>query len=265
MKIAVSAAGSNLEAKVGHRFGTSQYLLVIDLESNDYEPVSNPGASGQRGSGMQAVVLAISKDVRAVLTGYCSPTAEKYLLRNGIQVVTGVSGTIRQVVKDYQKGVYQSHMKRDDAPETGGVKIDKDMLVHAFRSSINQFIGLLPILIGIILLIGLFNAFVSKSIISSIFTGDMALDTLFGACAGSILTGNPINSYIIGGGLLDYGVSLYAVTAFIVAWVAVGVIQLPAEISALGVRFAIARNMTSFALSIAIALMTVHILDRIAG
>ena len=77
MKIAVSAAGPDLEAKVGHRFGTSEYFLVIDLESNDYEPVSNPGASGQRGSGMQAVVLAISKDVRAVLTGYCSPTAEK--------------------------------------------------------------------------------------------------------------------------------------------------------------------------------------------
>jgi len=60
VKIAISADGSNLNSKVGYKFGTSQYLAIVDLESGDSEAVPNPGASGQRGAGMQAIVLAIS-------------------------------------------------------------------------------------------------------------------------------------------------------------------------------------------------------------
>ena len=53
------------------------------------------------------------------------------------------------------------------------------------------------------------------------------------------------------------GISLYAVTAFIVAWVTVGMIQLPAEAAILGKRFAILRNFLSFLLSIAVAITAV--------
>jgi hypothetical protein len=49
------------------------------------------------------------------------------------------------------------------------------------------------------------------------------------------------------------------------AWVTVGLAQLPAEISALGSRFALVRNAISFALSIAIAFATVGILKFIVG
>ena len=105
----------------------------------------------------------------------------------------------------------------------------------------------------------------SKELISSIFSGNTALDSLWGACLGSILAGNPINSYIIGGELLEYGVSLFAVTALIIAWVTVGLVQLPAEIAALGRRFALTRNAISFILSIAIAIITVVVLNLIKG
>ena len=60
MKIAISAEGTDLEARVADRFGTSPYLLIVDLVSKDVEAVPNPGASGQRGAGVQAVVLAIT-------------------------------------------------------------------------------------------------------------------------------------------------------------------------------------------------------------
>jgi len=83
------------------------------------------------------------------------------------------------------------------------------------------------------------------------------IDPFVGAVFGSILAGNPINSYIIGGELLRNGVSLFAVTAFIVAWVTVGVIQFPAESMMLGKRFAAVRNLTSFILCIIIAVVTV--------
>ena len=87
----------------------------------------------------------------------------------------------------------------------------------------------------------------------------------FGAGLGSIITGNPVNSYVIGGELLKRGVSLFAVTALIIAWVTVGLVQLPAEMAALGRRFALARNAICFILAVPIALMTVVILNVVTG
>jgi hypothetical protein len=47
------------------------------------------------------------------------------------------------------------------------------------------------------------------------------------------------------------------VTAFIAAWVTVGVIQLPAEAAILGKRFALTRNALSFIFAIIVAIATV--------
>ncbi|MCK4456785.1 MAG: hypothetical protein KAW39_03505 [Thermoplasmata archaeon] len=118
-------------------------------------------------------------------------------------------------------------------------------------------------LIGVVLLLGLFRTFVSKETISSVFTGDVMSDTLIGALIGSVSAGNPILSYIIGGELLNEHVSLFAVTSFIVAWVTVGMVQLPAEAAILGKRFAIVRNILSFILAILVSMATVATLTVI--
>ena len=265
MKIAISAEGSDLGNKVASRFGTCQYLVVVDLETMALEILPNPGGSGQRGSGVQAVVLSISKEVDTVLTGYCSPTAKRHLSANGIEVLTGISGTVAEALEKYKKGALKKHAGVECKPESRGAWRDNGALVHALRSSASQFINLLPILVGVVLLIGVFNAFVSRALLSSIFSGEMALDTLWGACFGSVLTGNPINSYVIGGELLEHGISLFAVTALIISWVTVGLVQLPAEIAALGRRFALVRNGASFVLSIVIAILTVVVLNLVKG
>jgi predicted Fe-Mo cluster-binding NifX family protein len=265
LRIAISAEGQDLEARVGDRFGLSRYLLIVDSETMAFEAVPNPGASGRRGSGIQAVVLAISKNVNTVFTGYMSQTARRHLSANGIEVLTGLSGTVAEVLEKYKKGALQNHMKVVREAESTGATIDKVDLVHAVRSSANQFAKLLPTLIGVVLLIGIFTAFVSEELMSSIFSGHTALDSLWGACLGSILAGNAINSYVIGGELLEYGVSLFAVTALIITWVTVGLVQLPAEIVTLGTRFALVRNAVSFILSIAIAISTVVAFNVIKG
>ena len=139
--------------------------------------------------------------------------------------------------------------------------MDKSVLSHATMRSLRQFMNLLPVLLSVVLLIGLFNAFASKDFLTSIFSNNLASDTLWGACCGSILAGNPVNSYVIGGELLKYGVSLSSVTALMITWVTVGLVQLPAEMAALGRRFALLRNAFSFILSIPIAILTVMILN----
>ena len=117
----------------------------------------------------------------------------------------------------------------------------------------------LPILIGVILLVSLANVLIPKTFYSTVFRNNIFLDPFVGSFIGSILAGSPITSYIIGGELLKQGISLVAVTAFLVAWVTVGMVQLPAESIMLGKKFAVVRNITAFLFSIIVAIFTVLI------
>ncbi|MHC1565574.1 MAG: permease [Candidatus Syntropharchaeales archaeon] len=142
------------------------------------------------------------------------------------------------------------------AEQNAGKKDEKN-IVTSFYKTFRSFTKELPILFGIILLLGLFKTFVTAQMITSVFTGNLSGDTVIGALIGSISAGNAIMSYIIGGELLKDGVSLFAVTAFIIAWVTVGLVQLPAEVAILGKRFAIFRNILSFLFAIFVSIATV--------
>ncbi|MCF8012334.1 MAG: permease [Clostridiales bacterium] len=121
-----------------------------------------------------------------------------------------------------------------------------------------------PVIAGVILLIGLFQSYVSREQLASLFTQSMWQNTILGTAIGSISGGNAVTSYIIGGELLKNGVSLFAVTAFLVAWVTVAVIQIPAEISFLGTRFTLYRNALNFIFSILISIVLVYMLGVIS-
>jgi len=265
LKIAVSAEGPYLESKVGQRFGTSKYFVMVDKETMAFESVPNPGASSSSGSGVQAIVLVISKKADTVLTGYCSPTAMGHLTKNGIEIITGVTGNVYQAVATYKNNELKNIAKADHKPESLTGENKKSALADALKSSARQFISILPTLAGVVLLIGLLNALMSNEFLSIFFSGDAVFDTLWGACFGSIFAGNPVNSYVIGDQLLEYDVSLFAVTAVIVAWVTVGLVQIPAEISALGRKFAVIRNIVSFFMSIVTAALTVTAFNFIGG
>ena len=142
------------------------------------------------------------------------------------------------------------------AEQNAGKKDEKN-IVTSFYKTFRSFTKELPILFGVILLLGLFKTFVTAQMITSVFTGNLSGDTVIGALIGSISAGNAIMSYIIGGELLKDGVSLFAVTAFIIAWVTVGLVQLPAEVAILGKRFAIFRNILIFIFAIFVSIATV--------
>lgn len=120
-----------------------------------------------------------------------------------------------------------------------------------------------PIIAGVVFLVGLVNSAVPKKLYSAIFTKNWLADSFIGSAVGSVLAGNPITSYILGGEFLSQGVSLIAVTSFIVAWATVGIVQLPAESVMLGKRFALLRNLISFFLAIVVALLTVGLLEAL--
>jgi len=119
-----------------------------------------------------------------------------------------------------------------------------------------MFISVFPNILAIVFLSGLFVEFIPVQKISEFLGKGPVVDGLTGALFGSISTGNPLISYVLGGELLERGFSLIAVTAFIVSWVTVGSIQLPAEIITFGRRFALVRNIVSFFCAILIAILT---------
>ncbi len=121
----------------------------------------------------------------------------------------------------------------------------------------------LPIIAGVLLLFGLFRSFVPIKIIEHIFSGNPFKDTILGGILGSVFAGNAVNSYIIGGELLKSGVSLYAVTAFIITWVTIGFIQFPVEATFLGKTFAVKRNILSFLMAFLVAVATVLTLNML--
>jgi len=131
-----------------------------------------------------------------------------------------------------------------------------DAQKQAFLNTARAFKKSLPILMGVLMLLALAEALIPKQAYRLIFSGNWFFDPLMGAALGSISGGNPLTSYIIGGELRQEGVSMLAITAFIVSWVTVGIIQLPAEAVMLGKRFAIVRNTVSFWTSILIAIVT---------
>lgn len=118
----------------------------------------------------------------------------------------------------------------------------------------------IPMVVGILLLVNLLNSLLS-GYYSDIFTGNYLLDPFLGALGGSISFGIPLTSYIAGGELLAEGVSLLAVTAFILAWSTVGLVMLPLEISYLGRGFAIWRNVINFFFAVGVAVATIVTLN----
>ena len=137
---------------------------------------------------------------------------------------------------------------------------DKKNIVSAFFKAFKSFGTSLPIILGVILVLGLCRAFVSVQMLSAVFTGELLRDTVIGALIGSIFAGNAVNSYIIGGELVRENISLIAITSFLVAWVTVGIIQFPAEATILGRRFACVRNILGYILAILVSIATVKTL-----
>jgi len=133
--------------------------------------------------------------------------------------------------------------------------------LKSLKFSALSIIRMMPMILAIVGLVGLFQSYVTREMLASVFDGNAVHDTLVGTLAGMVAVGQAIVSYILGGELLGQGVSLYAVTAFVLAWVTLGVVQLPLEASVLGVGFTWRRNLLAFCSTILVSVMTVKLLE----
>ena len=107
MKIGVSATGGSMEAQVEPRFGRCPYFLIVDTDTMEFEAFSNPATTLAGGAGPRTVQEFKQRGAEVILTGNVGPNAQTALEQSGMQVVTGVTGTVREAVERYKAGKSQ--------------------------------------------------------------------------------------------------------------------------------------------------------------
>jgi len=119
VKIAISATGPGLDADVDPRFGRCQYFIIIDAETMQFEALENSSAAAAGGAGISAAQMVANKGAEVVLTGNCGPNAYQTLSAAGVQVISGVSGTVRDAVQAHKAGKLQPSAQPNVASHYG--------------------------------------------------------------------------------------------------------------------------------------------------
>lgn len=115
MKICVTASTNTLDAPIDPRFGRCAYFVIVDPETMKFEVFSNLASGASGGAGIQAAQTVANKGVQVLLTGDVGPNAFQALSAAGIDVVTEVSGSVREAVEKFKSGAF----KKTHAPTVG--------------------------------------------------------------------------------------------------------------------------------------------------
>ncbi len=120
MKLAASATGKELDSQIDPRFGRSAYFIIIETDDMSFEAFENENIGMNTGAGISSANFVVSKEVKALLTGNCGPKAMQVFSAAGIDVFTGQTGTVKDAVENYKKGLLQSSPEAT-VPEKAGV------------------------------------------------------------------------------------------------------------------------------------------------
>jgi len=104
MRVAVPAMRADLDAWIDHRFGRCKYFVIVDSKTLEYEVVKNPNVNSTGGSGTQSAQIMADRGVQVVLTSNIGPNALQTLSFTGVKVMIDASGTVREVVQQFNSG-----------------------------------------------------------------------------------------------------------------------------------------------------------------
>jgi len=108
MMICITAQGDTMESKVDPRFGRCAYFIIADPQSSSFEAIANDGINAAGAAGIKAGTLMADKNIKTVLTGNVGPNAYDTLKAAGVEVITGISGTVKEALALYREGGLKS-------------------------------------------------------------------------------------------------------------------------------------------------------------
>ena len=121
MKICITSTGQDLESAVDPRFGRCGYFIFYDTETENFEALANPNAAGMSGVGIQNAQLMSDKEIKVVLTGNMGPNAANVLQQASIDVITGVTGKVKDAIEQFKSGRIQQGTPQPTVPSHFGM------------------------------------------------------------------------------------------------------------------------------------------------
>lgn len=103
MKIAIATEGTNVS---GH-FGKCENFTIVEIENSNVKSKAVINASGNQ-HGLLPAFLA-SNNVNVVIAGGMGEGARQNLISNNIEIISGASGNIEEVISAYLNGSLKSN------------------------------------------------------------------------------------------------------------------------------------------------------------
>jgi predicted Fe-Mo cluster-binding NifX family protein len=91
-----------MDAPIDPRFGRCTYFVIVDTDTMKSEVFPNASQTASSGAGIQAAQTIVNKGAKLVLTGSVGPNAHQVLSASGIEVITGVDGTVQEAIRKYK-------------------------------------------------------------------------------------------------------------------------------------------------------------------
>jgi len=104
MRIAVPAKDKNLNSKVENVFGRTQFFLVVDVKTKEFDVVENEGASASGGAGITAAQCVADSGADAVVTYQCGKNAAEVLGAANIKILKAEDLSVEEIIDKYNKG-----------------------------------------------------------------------------------------------------------------------------------------------------------------
>ena len=109
MKIAVTAQGNKLDAKVDPRFGRAKFFIVLDSQNDVYEVKDNSvNLNAAQGAGIQSGRNVVELGVQCIITGNVGPKAFSVLQANGIKLYIASDCTVKEAVEQFKAGTLKT-------------------------------------------------------------------------------------------------------------------------------------------------------------
>lgn len=99
-----ASTADGLDSPVDERFGRCGYFVIVNPDTMEFTTIENGGASATKGACQQAADLIVSNGVEVVMAGNVGNGPMQKLYVAGVEVITGVSGSVRDAVMMYKEG-----------------------------------------------------------------------------------------------------------------------------------------------------------------